>query len=119
MSDRAKVGESAQSAATNWEQATENLKTDFQTRAGAVLDAFRSANWAGDDHAGDTFKKAIEVPKVHEFLEQPGGESSAAGVVDRVANHLGPSAPKVINNSLDSDHQQADELKKAQRELKD
>jgi hypothetical protein len=115
MSDYVKVeAQSVSNALGAWDDAASQLKGELVTKANAALGAFDAhLAAAGNDHAGNAYKKAVDPGQVHQLLG-PGGDADK--VVDEVVK-LGTNTRTAINRSLASDAQQAEEMKKPQKDL--
>jgi hypothetical protein len=114
MADEVRIEEQAVSnELAAWDEAANQLQSEYQAKAHAALDKFNGASWAGGDSAGDEFRSAIKVDQVNDLLE-PKGQGSQ--VVQQVVD-LGKNTRDAINNSLNSDQAQATELKKPQGKL--
>jgi hypothetical protein len=106
-----------------WDTAAKRLQADFKAKAEVALEKFNDAKWAGNDHAGDEFRKAIDVGQVHALLMPSTVQGSqvvtgqGSQVVDAIVE-LGENTRTAINKSLESDQAQATELKKPQGKLK-
>lgn len=122
MADVVKIEkQTVSSALAAWHDAAGQLKSEFETKAGAALDAFNAhIAAAGDDHAGHEYKKAIQPEEVHELLgpaQFVDGAPLNGNAVTRAVEALGVNTQTAIERSLASDFLQGQEMKKPQEKV--